>query len=327
MKAAWYEEYGPAEQVLRVGELPKPEPGSGEVLVRVHASGVNPSDCNRRLGIRDRPGYPRIVPHSDGAGVIEALGAGVADRRVGDRVWIHSAQRARAMGTAAEYVTLPVDLTVPLADNVSFEEGACLGVPAITAYYSLFADGPLEGLDVLVTGGAGACGHYAVQFAKFAGAGRVLATVSTPEKAAHATAAGADRVINYRTEDVAERVLEATAGAGVARISEVDFGGNLAATLKVIQPSGVIGAYASKGDEEPRLPFYPFLFKDVTLRMIQAWLMPERLRVEANAAIDRLCADGRLQHTVARVLPLDEIVEAHRLVERLAVMGNVILQI
>jgi NADPH:quinone reductase len=169
MKAAFYTDYGAARDVLQVGELPDPEPGPGEVRVRIRYSGINPSDCNRRRGVRDRPGYPLIVPHSDGAGVIDATGEGVSKARIGERVWTWNAQRGRAFGTASEYVCLPAAQAVAMPD-IPLELGAGFGVPAMTAYFSLFADGPLEGRDVLVTGAAGAVGFYAAQFARLAGA-------------------------------------------------------------------------------------------------------------------------------------------------------------
>jgi NADPH:quinone reductase len=247
MRAAYYRTYGPARAVLEIGELPDPVPGPGEVRVRMKFSGINPSDCNRRAGIRDRPGYPLIIPHSDGAGEIDAVGEGVPPERIGEPVWIWNAQRARPFGTAAEYVALPSRQAVRLPAGVMLADGASLGVPGMTAYFSLLADGPLDGRDVLVTGGAGAVGFYAVQIARLAGARTVVTTVSSEEKARIAAAAGAEVIINYRTEDVAERVMQTTGGRGVDRISEVDFGGNLAITLKVIQPDCAIGAYASKG--------------------------------------------------------------------------------
>src|SRR5262245_34776560 len=231
MKAAYYRSYGAASEVLEVGELPEPEPGPGEVRVRIRYSGVNPSDCNRRRGTRDRPGYPLIIPHSDGAGEIDRVGAGVDRARLGERVWTWNAQRGRAFGTAAELVCLAAAQAVPMPAGVPLELGAGFGVPAMTAYFSLFADGPLAGRDVLVTGAAGAVGLYAAQFARLAGARSLIATVSGDAKAAIARAAGVPVIVNYKQEKVAERVLAATQKRGVDRISEVDFGGNLASTL------------------------------------------------------------------------------------------------
>jgi NADPH2:quinone reductase len=183
MKAAWYERNGPAREVLQVGEMPDPEPGPGEVRVQVHASGLNPSDWKTRAGSSRRMAFPRVIPHSDGAGVIDRVGAGVPARRVGERVWLWNAQWKRPYGTAAEFVVLPASQAVPLPSNVGFEVGACLGIPALTAHRAVTCDGPIAGQSVLVSGGAGAVGRYAIQFAKLLGAGQVMATVSSPEKA------------------------------------------------------------------------------------------------------------------------------------------------
>jgi NADPH:quinone reductase len=327
MKAAYYRTYGPARAVLEIGKLPDPVPGPGEVRVRMKFSGINPSDCNRRSGIRDRPGYPLIIPHSDGSGEIDAVGEGVGWERIGEPVWIWNAQRARPFGTAAEYVALPSRQAVRLPAGVTLADGASLGVPGMTAYFSLLADGPLDGRDVLVTGGAGAVGFYAVQIARLAGARTVVTTVSSDEKARIAATAGTDVIINYRTEDVAERVMQATGGRGVDRISEVDFGGNLAVTLKVMRPDCAIGAYASKGAPEPVLPFYPLLFNNAVVRFIQCYIMPDALRDCAIRDVDRWCAAGKLKHPPKKILPLDDIAAAHEMVEQGAFAGKVILSI
>lgn len=327
MKAAYYAQYGAARAVLQIGDLPDPEPGPGEVRVRVRYSGINPSDCNRRAGTRDRPGYPLIVPHSDGAGEIDAVGTGVSRDRVGERVWIWNAQRARPFGTAAEYVALPSAQAVRLPDGTSLEDGACIGVPAMTAYFSLFDAGPLAGRDVLVTGAAGACGSYAVQFARLAGARTLVATVSSDEKARVAADAGAALVVNYRTEDVAARVMEATEGRGIDVVSEVDFGGNLSTTLAVMKVGCFIGAYASKGAPEPTLPFYPLLFSNVLVRFIQCYAMPDGLRTSGTRDLTRWCEEGRIRHPRQTVLPVSEVARAHELVESGAVIGKVLLRI
>jgi len=207
MRAAWYEGNGPAQEVLQVGDLETPEPGPGEVRVRVHASGVNPSDCKARGGSRPMIA-PRIIPHSDGAGVIDQVGPGVPHERVGERVWIWNGQWGRPFGTAAEYIVVPAEQAVFLPENTSFEAGACLGIPALTAHRAVTTDRPCTGEVVLVAGGAGAVGHYAIQCAKALGAAQVIATVSSPEKAEHASAAGADAIINYRQEDVAAESMQ-----------------------------------------------------------------------------------------------------------------------
>jgi NADPH:quinone reductase len=267
MRAAWYEKNGPAADVLKIGDLPIAEPGPGEVRVRVVASGLNPTDVKSRAGSRPM-GFPRVVPHQDGAGVIDAVGPGVPASRVGERVWLYTVQWQRPWGTAAEYTVVPAPRAVTLPSNTNFAEGACLGIPAITAHRCLFADGPIDGQMVLVTGGAGAVGHYGIQLAKWAGA-RVVATVSSREKAVLAMEAGADHVVNYRTGDTAAEILELTGGAGVDRIVDVDFGGNLAVSVKVIKVNGVVAAYASAGDTEPKLPYSAIMARNVT--SIASW--------------------------------------------------------
>ncbi|HEU0061600.1 MAG TPA: NADPH:quinone reductase [Hyphomicrobiaceae bacterium] len=325
MKAAYYRGYGAAREVFELGELPDPEPGPGEVRVRVRYSGVNPSDCNRRSGSRDRPGYRLIIPHSDGAGEIDRVGAGVDKARIGERVWTWNAQRGRPFGTAAEFVCLPSAQAVPMPEAVDLALGAGFGVPAMTAYFSLFADGPLAGRDVLVTGAAGAVGLYAAQFAHLGGARSLIGTVSGEAKAAIARDAGVPVVVNYRQENVAERVLAATAGRGVDRISEVDFGGNLATILKVMREGTIVGTYASRGEEEPTLPYYPFLFANIVVRFVQCSLILGELREAGIRDLGRWSAEGRLRHPAPTILPISEIARAHELVESKRVIGKVIL--
>jgi NADPH2:quinone reductase len=325
MKAVWYERQGPAREVLVFGELPRPAPGSGEVRVRLHASGVNPSDCNRRAG-RGHPAmeFPRIVPHSDGAGVVDAVGLGAPEELIGRRVWLYNGQRGRAFGTAAEYITLGADLVSPLPDGVDFIAGATLGIPGMTAHVCLFSDGEIRDRDILVTGGAGAVGHYAIQIARWAGA-RVIATVSNEAKAAHARAAGAHVVVNYRATGVADRVLEATEGRGVDRIVEVDFGGNLADTVRMIAVNGVVAAYASRGREKPPLPFYALMRKCVTLRPILLPATRPDARRQAQADLGRWLAEGPRLHAIAATFPLARTVEAHEMVERGGKLGTVVV--
>jgi NADPH2:quinone reductase len=325
MRAAWYERNGPAAEVLRVGELPVPEPGPGEVRVRIVASGLNPTDVKARAGSRPI-GHPRVVPHQDGAGVIDKVGPGVPASRVGERVWLYIVQWQRAWGTAAEFTVVPARLAVTLPANTSFAEGACLGIPAVTAHRCLFADGPLDGQTVLVTGGAGAVGNYAVQLAKWAGA-RVIATVSSPEKAALAAAAGADHTVNYRTSDVAAEILALTGGAGVDRIVDVDFGGNLPASVKVIKTNGTIATYASMGEPEPKLPFYALMARNATVRPVLLYTMPERAKDEAARDIAHLVEAGRLIHVIGARFPLERIVEAHQAQESGKVTGNIVVDV
>lgn len=257
MRAVVYRGIGPAHDVLRLEELPTPVPGPGEVRVKIATSGVNPSDVKTRAGARSKVlPFPRIVPHSDGAGVIDQVGDGVPKSRLGERVWLWNACWGRADGTAAEYCVLPAAQAERLPDGIEFAAGACLGIPALTAYHAVRMDGGVVGQTVLVAGGVGAVGHYAIQFAWRLGAARVLTTVSSAEKARIALEAGADAVINYKTEDLAARVAEITKGQGVERIIEVDFAANLAADLALIKPEGRIVVYGSGAAETP-VPFVP----------------------------------------------------------------------
>ncbi|PWK61056.1 NADPH:quinone reductase [Roseicyclus mahoneyensis] len=325
MRAVWYERFGPAREVLSLGEMPDPVAGPGEVLVRLHASGVNPSDVKLRAGARAGAvmAFPRIVPQSDGAGVIAAVGAGVDAARVGERVWVWNAGWHRAFGTAAEMVALPNEQAVRLPDGTSFADGACFGIPAMTAWYAVMGDGPVAGQTVLVTGGAGTVGRYAVQMARAAGA-RVIATVSSEAKGVHSTA---EEWVNYRETDVTGAVLEMTGGAGVDRIIEVDFGANQAVDLALIKPGGVIAAYASAAEMVPRLEFYPFMFKNARLHMLIVYqLAGEKRRAGERQLTDWLEA-GALSLAVVPGGGLGDCAAAHDLVASGAKLGTVVLDI
>jgi NADPH:quinone reductase len=326
MKAAFYDRNGPADEVLQVGDLPMPVPGPGEVLVRVKTSGVNPSDVKSRSGLRAKMSYPRIVPHSDGAGVIEAIGAGVDPARVGERVWLWNGQWQRPFGTAAEYIALPSFQAPHLPDGVPYEAGACLGIPAMTAHRCVFADGAVVGQTILVTGGAGAVGHYAIQLARWGGA-KVIATVSGADKAAHAKAAGADHILNYKTEDVAQAAKNLTKGQGVDRVIDVEFGGNLPTTLACLKANGVIATYASSAVMEPKLPFYPMMFQGITLRTVLVYILPEAARRQSIQDINQALVQGALVHAIAETYPLEKIAEAHKAVESGNAIGNVVVTI
>ncbi|MDP6806000.1 MAG: NADPH:quinone reductase [Rhodospirillales bacterium] len=325
MRALWYEKVGPAAEVLTAGEMTTPTPQAGEVLVRVHASGVNPVDVKLRKGLRPLGEGERVVPHFDGAGTIEAAGAGIGEDRIGERVWVYEAQWQRTNGTAAEYISLPAHLAVPLPDVADFAGAACLGIPAMTAHRCVFADGPVSGQTVLVTGGAGAVSGYAIQFAKLGGA-KVVATVSSPAKAEVAKAAGADEVLNYTTDDVAARVMELTADAGVERIVEVALGANFAITASVVANNGVVAAYASDAEPEPALPFRTLLYKNATLRNVLVFGIPGSAKAGAIADITRWLADGSLRNAVGQRFPLDQAAKAHEAVEE-GSLGNVVVEI
>lgn len=329
MKAAWYEKKGPAREVLIVGERATPEPAAGEVRVRIHRSAVNPSDTKQRGGARGNVTMPFafVVPHQDGAGVIDAVGAGVDAHRIGERVWVYEATLGRFWGTAAQFSVVPAHKAVRLPDHIDFDAGACMGIPAMTAHRCVMADGPVAGKTVLVTGGAGAVGYYAVQIAKLEGA-RVIATVSRKEQAVRAIEAGADAVINYRTEDVARRLAELTgAAAGVDRVVDVAFGANLATSVAVLKPNGVIASYASDAVPEPALPFWPLLAKDITARFVLVYAMSREAHDEAANWITAALARGALKHQFHRTFALDDIALAHETTESMKQVGKVLLAI
>ena len=326
MRAVWYDRQGPAAEVLQSGELPTPEAGPGQVRVRLRASGVNPADCNRRAGRGFAPDFPRIIPNSDGAGVVDAVGDGVDRASLGKRVWLYNGQRGRAFGTAAQWIALSADLVTELPPEVDFAAGATLGIPCMTAHRSVFIAGPVQGRTILVTGGAGAVGNYAIQLAHWAGA-RVIATVSSESKAAHARAAGAEHVIDYKTEDVAARVLEITDGVGADHVVEVEFGGNLAATLKLVRNNGSVAAYASTGERTPAVPFYELMRRNLSLHAVMLPTTPLEARHRAQSDITRWLRSGRRLLSVAGRFPLEETVAAHEAVERGGKRGTVVVEI
>jgi NADPH:quinone reductase len=325
MKAVWYERTGAAPDVLTFGEMPTPVAGPGEVRVRLEASGVNPSDAGRRAGSHSAMQYPRVITNSDGAGTVDQIGDGVTRLAVGQRVWLFNGQRnGRAFGTAAEYIALAEHLVTPLPDDLSFAQGATLGIPCMTAWCCLFGDGTIAGQTVLVTGGAGAVGHYAVQLAKGGGA-RVIATVSSPVKAEQARLAGADLVINYRNEDVIARTLTFTAGRGVDRVVDVDFGGNIATTLKLMAMNSTIAVYATNGNRNPVVPIRKLMDKCITLRTLVLPAQPPALLAAAQVDISKWLAAGKHIHNVAAQFPLSETAQAHLAVERGDKLGTVIV--
>src|SRR5262245_4610546 len=288
MQAAYYEATGPAREVLKLGEMPDPEPAPGEVRVRLHCSGVNPSDVKSRAGLRSRAmPFPRVVPHSDGAGVIDRVGEGVPASRVGERVWVWNAAWGRPHGTAAQYVALPSRQAVKLPDPESFEAGACFGIPALTALHAVQGYGGVEGQSVLVAGGAGAVGHYAVQFARLLGAAQVIATVSSDEKARLAREAGADATIEYRRQDVSEHVRTLTGGSGVDRVIEVDVSANATLDAEVLRPGGRLESYGS-GAAELKLPFFPLIAKNLSLHFFIVYHLADEDRRRGEETLARL---------------------------------------
>jgi NADPH:quinone reductase len=320
MIAALYRQTGPAAEVLQVEEVERPQPAPGEVLVRVRASGINPTDWKARAGMTPRPIDGFQVPHMDGAGIIEGVGPGVDPGRVGERVWLFFASAGRRWGTAAEWTVVPARQAVPLPDGASFDLGASLGVPAVTAHYCLFSDGPVTGQTVLVAGGAGAVGHFAIELAKRAGA-RVITTVSSAEKAALAEKAGADLVVNYRTADAAEKIR--AFAPSVDRVIEVALGANLALDLAVARAGTIVVTYAAEATN-PELPVRACMSANVVLRFVLLYGVPMAALDRAAADITAALAAGDLTGLPVHKFTLANVAAAQDAVEAGA-MGKVIV--
>ena len=320
MRAASYDRYGPAAEVLEVRDVERPAPGPGEVLVRVALSGVNPTDWKSRGGSTPRPIDGFQIPHHDGAGVIEAVGEGVDPARAGQRVWLWLAAAGRRWGTAAEWSVVPEDQAVPLPDGASDELGASLGVPAMTAHWCVFADGPVAGKTVLVAGGAGAVGHFAIELAARAGA-RVIATASGPEKAELARKAGAAHVVNYRDADAADQI-RAAAGQ-TDRVIEVALGANLALDLAVAKPGSMIVTYAAE-PADPVLPVRACMTANLTLRFILLYGVPRPALRRTAQDLSAALAEGALTELPVHRFGLSDIVAAHQAAEAGA-LGKVLV--
>lgn len=328
MKAAWYSRNGEAQDVMQVGELPTPSPQPGEVLVRLATSGVNPSDVKSR---RARPlSDPLIVPHSDGAGVIEAVGAGVSAARVGERVWVWNGQWQRPMGTCAQYIALPAAQAVALPEGTDFAAGACMGIPGLTAVQAVILAerwaGDLRGHNVLVTGASSAVGHYITQMVTQAG-GRVIGTVGSQAKAAHAQAAGMQEAVFYKIESVPERVKALTQGRGAHVIIDMDFSSTAAwAAEGALAPHGQVVCYGSNA-LEVALPFRPWLFQSMGVKFFLVYDLTAAERQVAVARLSGLLAAGQLQHSIGARYALDQVAQAHRSVETGQTVGNVVIDL
>jgi NADPH:quinone reductase-like Zn-dependent oxidoreductase len=335
MRVAWYDKTGPAREALVVGEAPIPAPQPGEALIRMRASGVNPADVRRRAGWAGA-GFARlskrVIPHTDGAGIVEALGEGVDPDWLGQRVWLWNAGGASFYGfpdegtdtgTAAEYVSVPIRHVSKLPETASFEAGACMGGPGCTAHYVVFADGDVRGRTILVQGGTGAVGELSTQFATQAGA-TVIATVGSSDKIAGAKAAGARHVIDRSKEDVTAAVLTFSP-SGVDRIIEVEFGLNVVMDAKIIKPNGTIATYSSPTVREPVLPYYELQRKGVRVRFVQAYILTPTDRARSLEGVNQHLADGSLRPTIAARFPLERIADAHEVVESRKGAGNVVV--
>jgi NADPH:quinone reductase len=325
MRAAWYEKNGAAAEVLTVGEVETPRPGPGEVRVRLATSGVNPSDVKSRAGTARKIAFPRVIPHSDGAGEIDQVGEGVPPVRVGERVWTWNGQWKRPFGTAAEYIVLPSAQAVMLPAHIDFAAGACLGIPALTAWHALALAEAGAGTKLLIAGGAGAVAHYAIQFAKARGAS-VITTVSSPEKAQVARAAGADHAIDYKRENVPERVAALTAKAGVDAVIELDLAANAHLIPAVLRPKGTVVVYGT-GRPEAQIPASFCLVNSIRLQFMLVYELTAEERVRALDDIAAMLKANALVHNVAARVPLKDIVAAHRLVEDGKTIGNVVMEL
>lgn len=322
MRAAYYEQNGSAREVLRVGDVETPQAGPGEVRVKLATSGVNPSDVKSRQGSTRKIAWPRLIPQSDGAGVIDQVGDGIAKSRLGERVWVWNGQWKRAFGTAAEFIALPAAQAVKLPDKISFEAGACLGIPAMTAIHAVALAGTEKDSTVLVAGGAGSVGQYAIQFAKAQGA-TVLTTISSPEKAAAAREAGADHTIDYKREDVGERVMELTGKRGVDAVIEMDLAANAKLIPFVLRPKGSVIVYGT-GAAAASLPAYFCLIQSIRVQFFLVYELDTRER--AVSAISRALEQGKLANRIATpTYALTDIAAAHEAVER-GTIGNVIVK-
>ena len=327
MQAVWYNKFGSAEDVLETGDYQTPEPARGDVKVRINASGVNPSDTKKRVGanpalLNNGP----VIPNSDGSGEIVALGEDVNNRNIGERVWIYNAQFGRQEGTSAQFVCIPSNQAVWMPDNASYEIGAMMGIPAMTAHRCVCADGSVDGQILLVTGGAGRVGYYATQWAKYFGA-TVIATGSSRKSVEHCKQAGADFVVGHPSNKTATEILEFTSGRKVDRIVDGDFGVNLPSALDVLKTNGVIATYSSMTNMNPVIPFVRMMFMDITIRMVLVYAMPGEAKQQAIEDITDMLTGGNFDHRVAATFPLEQSAKAHNEIERGDNYGSVIITI
>jgi NADPH2:quinone reductase len=327
MKAVWFNQCGDAAEVLQYGDMDMPEPGPGEVLVRLHTSGVNPSDVKKRAGLQPagfEDGF--VIPHSDGAGVIEAVGMGVPEEKIGARVWVYQAQYQRHWGTAAQYIVLPALRAARLPDQADFEVGACAGIPMMTAHRCVFADGVPKGKTILVTGASGRVGFYAVQWARRAGA-TVIGTAGSEARCEQARQSGAEHVLNYRQDDLVDAIEEITHGQGVDRIVDVEFGLNIELSSQVLKTGGVVASYSSSKNMNPEIPFYSLMFKNITLEMVLVYNMPDSAKMQAEQDIYQALTEEALVHRIAKKFPLAQTSKAHEAIESGGLDGCVVVEI
>lgn len=322
MKAAWYEKQGPAREVLVVGEMPEPVPAAGEVRIRIEASGINPGDIKKRQNAFGYGmAYPRVIPHSDGAGRVDQLGADVSSEWMGRSVWCYGAQSYRPFGTAAEFTVVPVEQIAPLPGKVSIEQGACLGIPGITAHRAVHIGGAVSGRTVLVQGAAGAVGLCAVALARHAGA-RVIGTVRSASDQPTPKNAGAHDVV-LSDKDLNARV-RGLAPDGVDHIVEVAFAANIEVDIELLKFGGSIASYATD-DATPKIPFWQMVFKNLRVFFLGSDDFPKEAKQQAVRDLNAVLEAGWSGFEIGERIPLAEIARAHELVEHPARPGRVLL--
>lgn len=333
MKAGFYERTGAPQDIIQIGDLPTPRPGAGQVRVKIHVSGINPSDLKRATGWAGAPmAHPRVIPNNDGAGVIDAIGDGVAATRIGERVWVYEATLVgQKQGTAAEYCVVPSEYAVPLPEKADFSFGASLGVPAMTAHRAVFSEGPVEGKTVLVAGGAGSVGRFAVQFARWGGA-HVIATAGSDEKAEIARAAGAQEVFSYRSSTLAQdiaRYAAQTDSGGIDHVVEVHFRDNIALDAQILKTNGSVSLYGSSDDanERPAVPMRDLLRKGINLRWVMVYALAREQRAAAIHDIERAIREGAITPLVAKRYKLDNLAQAMAFVGVAGSGGKVLVDI
>ena len=324
MRAAWYEKQGPAREVLTVGEIPDPHPAAGEVRIRVAASGINPGEIKKRQNAFGYGmAYPRVIPHSDGAGQVDEVGDGVSSEWLGQSVWCYGAQSYRPFGTAAEFTVVPVDQVARLPQGVSMDQGACLGIPGITAHRAVHVAGLLSGRTVLVQGATGAVGLCAVQLARRAGA-HAIGSVRSPSEEATATKAGAHEVV--RNDEMLTANVRALAPKGVDHVIEAAFGANIEADVELLSTGGSIATYATDS-ETPKIPFWPMVFKNVRLFFLGSDDFPKDAKMLAAKDLNSAFEAGWSGFEIAERIPLSEIARAHELVEHPVRRGRVVVMV
>jgi len=325
MQAAWYEDTGAAPDVFRLGEVADPVAGPGEVVIRVHVHGVNPTDWKRRAGQRGKPAYPRTIPGYDAAGVIESVGPGVDPVRIGQRVWAWECAHQRWDGAAAELVRVPASRAMPLPASASFDDGAALGVPAITACHALMLGGPLDGETAIVTGAAGAVCNSAVQLAKRMGATVIGVVRGTDDRADDARRAGADHIVNTDHESLRDIALELTHGKGARTMIDVDLGAHLDFSWRIVAQNGTIASFGSASNPQPVLDWPKFMYRNIKICGVAIFEVPEEAKLRAAHFVQEALEAGALWHRIDSRFPLTEIAAAHERQETGRPRGKVLV--